>query len=162
MLAILDGEVFEVAQPSVDAAQRFVGRNRTPDAGQNPSFLRQSAALCRFHDQSSKPFAAPPVEAVGLGIFVEQEFKLMRVAGRPAVNKRRRQVADGHAGNAALGLRRFARIGDDERIDHRQRSGDDLGKTFRGQGDGLARQPFQRTVRAHMKKRIGLRYVLQP
>ena len=66
------------------------------------------------------------------------------------------------AGDAALGLRRLARIADDEGIDHRQRAGDDFGKAFRGERDRLARQPFQRAVRAHVHERIGLRHVLQP
>ena len=48
-------------------------------------------------------------------------------------------MADGYAGNPALGLRRFAGIADDEGIDHRQRAGDDFGKAFFGQRDRLAR-----------------------
>ncbi len=95
-------------------------------------------------------------------IFIEQKFKLMGVAARPAVDQRRRQMADGHAGDAALGLRGFARIADDERIDHGERAGDDFRKTCRGQRDGFARQPFQRAVRAHMHERIGLCDMLQP
>ncbi len=134
------------------------GANGRADAG----FARQSGALRRLDDQIGEPLAAAAVEAVGLRIFVEQEFKLVRVAARPAGDQRRRQMADGHAGNAALGLRRFARIADDERIDHRQRAGDDFGKAFRGQRDRLAGQPFQRAVRAHVNERIGLRHVLQP
>jgi hypothetical protein len=139
VLAVLDGEVLEIAQPGVDAAQRVVGRHRVTHSGQNASFLRQSGALRRLDDQRGKPFAPPPVETVGLGKFVEQKFERMGVAGRPAGDKRRRQMTDGQRGNAPLGLRRFARIADDERIDHRQRPGDDFGKTFRGQRHGLAR-----------------------
>ena len=41
-------------------------------------------------------------------------------------DERRRQMADGHRGDAALGLRGLARIADDERIDHRQRPDHDL------------------------------------
>ena len=50
----------------------------------------------------------------------------------------------------ALGLRGLARIADDERIDHRHRPDHRLGEARRGQRDGLARQPFQRAVRAHV------------
>ena len=71
-------------------------------------------------------------------------------------------MADGHAGDAALGLRRLARIADDEGIDHRQRAGDDFRKAVRGERDRLAGQPFQRAVRAHVNERVDLRDVLQP
>ncbi len=160
MLAIFDGEVLEVAQPGIDAAQRLVGENRGADAG----FARQSGALRRLDDQRREPFAPPPVEAIGLRIFVKQKFKLMcsrSPLGPPAMSGGGKWPMV-TPGDATLGLRRLAGIADDERIDHRQRSGDDFGKTFRGQRDGLARQPFQRAVRAHMHQRIGLRHVLQP
>ena len=156
--AVLDGEVLEIAQPGVDAAQRLVGRERGADAG----LARQTGALRRLDDQRRQPLAPPPVEAVGLRIFIDQTLELSRVAGQPAVDKRRRQMADGQRRDAALGLRRLARIADDERIDHRQRAGDDLGKAFRGERDRLARQPFQRAVRAHVHERIDLGDVLQP
>ena len=134
------------------------GADRAADA----SLARQAGALRSLDDQRRQPFAPPPVEAVGLRIFIDQTFKLARVAGKAAGDERRRQMADGHAGNAAFGLRRLARIADDERIDHRQRAGDDFRETFRGQRDRLARQPFQRAVRAHVNERVGLRDVLQP
>ena len=71
-------------------------------------------------------------------------------------------MADGHRGDAALGLRRLARIADDERIDHRQRADDGLGEAGGGQRHGLARQPFERAVRAHMHDGIGTGDVPQP
>ena len=121
---VLDGEVLEIAQPGVDAAQRFVGRERGADAG----LARQTGALRGLDDQRRQPLAPPPVEAVGLRIFVDQTLQLARVAGQAAVDEWRRQMADGDRRDAALGLRRLARIADDERIDHRQRAGDDFGK----------------------------------
>ena len=150
MQAVLDGEVLEVAQPGIDAAQRVVGRGGAADAG----LARQSGPLRGLDDQLRQPLAAAAIEPVGLGIFVDQALKLARVAGKPAGGKRRRQMADRHRGDAALGLRRFARIADDEGIDHRQRPGDDFRKTFRGERDRLARQPFQRAVGAHMHERV--------
>ena len=158
MQAVLDGEVLEIAQPGVDAAQRFVGRESGADAG----LARQTAALRGLDDQRRQPLAPAAVEAVGLGIFVDQPLELARVAGKSAVDKRRRQMADGQRRDATLGLRRLARIADDERIDHRQRAGDDLGKAFRRQRDRLARQPFQRAMRAHMHERVDLGDVSQP
>ena len=158
MQAILDGEVFEVAQPGIDATQGVVGRDRAANAG----FARQSSALRRLDDQAREALAPAPVEPIGLGIFVDQAFELARVAGKPAGNQRRRQVTDRHSRNAPLGLRRLARIADDEGIDDRQRPGDDLRKAFRGERDRLARQPFQRAMGAHMHERVDLRHVLQP
>ena len=61
------------------------------DAG----FARQAGALRRFDDQGGEAFAAPPVKTVGLRVFVDQAFELARVAGKSAVDERRRQVADG-------------------------------------------------------------------
>ena len=43
-----------------------------------------------------------------------------------------------------------------------KRAGDDFRKACRGQRHGLAGQPFQRAVRAHMHERIDTRDVLQP
>ena len=134
------------------------GANGGADAG----LARQAGALRGLDDQRRQPLAPPPVEAVGLRIFIDQTLELPRVAGKAAIDKRRRQMADGQRRDAALGLRRLARIADDERIDHRQCAGDDLGKAFRGQRDRLAGQPFQRAMRAHMNERIDLGDVLQP
>ncbi len=156
--AVLDGEVLEIAQPGVDPAQRIVGRGGAAD----PGLARQSAPLRALDDQFRQALAPAAIEAVGLGIFVDQALELARIAGKPAGGKRRRQMADRHAGDAALGLRRFARIADDEGIDHRQRPGDDFRKTFRGERDRFAGQPFQCAVRAHMDERIDPGFVLQP
>ena len=86
----------------------------------------------------------------------------MRVAARSTRDQRRRQMADRHSGDAAFGLRRLARIADDERIDHRQRPGHDLRKTRSGQRHGLAGQPFQGAVRAHVNEGVDAGDLLQP
>jgi len=109
----------------------------------------------------SKP-APPPVETIGLCVFVKEALEFARLAGKSAVNELRRQVPDGQPGDAALGLRRLARIADNERIDHRQRAGHDFREAFRRERDRLAGQPFERAMRAHVDERIGFRHVLQP
>ena len=76
--AVLDGEVLEVAQPGIDAAQRLVGIEIGADAG----LARQAGALRAFDDQPREPLAAPAVEAVGLRIFVDQPLELARLAGQ--------------------------------------------------------------------------------
>ena len=57
MQAVLDGEVFEVAQPGVDAAQRFVRRERCVDAGLacKPGALRGSKPLAQWRIQGRWP-----------------------------------------------------------------------------------------------------------
>ena len=131
-------------------------------APRDAGLARQAGALRRLDDQRGEALAAPPVEAVGLRVLVDQAFELARLAGKSAVNERRRQMPDGQPGDAALGLRGLARIADDERIDHRQRAGHDFRKAFRRERDRLAGQPFERAMRAHVDERIDLGHVLQP
>ncbi len=116
MQPVLDREVFQVAQPGIDLAQRLVGVNVAADAG-----LARKPGIPRFvDDEARQPLAPSPVEPVGDGIFVDQPFQLLCRTGQLAAHERRWQMADGHRGDAALGLRRFARVRDDERVDHRQ------------------------------------------
>ena len=60
-----------------------------------PASPREAGALRRLDDQGGEALAAPPVEAVGLRVFVDQAFEFARVAGKLAVDERRRQMADG-------------------------------------------------------------------
>ena len=122
----------------------------------------EAAALRRLDDQPRQPLAAAAIEAVSLRIFVDQPLELARVAGQVRADERRRQMAERHRGDPALGLRGFARIADDERIDDRQRPDHGLGEAGRRQRDGLARQPFQRAVRAHVDDGIDIGDVTEP
>ena len=90
--AVLDGEVLEVAQPGIDAAQRVVGRvgaRAMPASRAKPLRCAVSTISC------GEALAPAAVEAVGLRVFVDQALELARVAGKSAVNERRRQMADG-------------------------------------------------------------------
>jgi hypothetical protein len=71
-------------------------------------------------------------------------------------------VPDRDRSDPALGLRGLAGIADDERINHGEGADHRLGKAGRGQRDGLARQPFERTVGAHVQQRVDFRDVPQP
>ena len=82
MQAVFDGKIFQVAQPGIDAAQGVVGCRRGIGAG----FACQSGSLRFFDNQLGEAFAPPPVEAVGLRIFVDQALKLARVAGKSGVH----------------------------------------------------------------------------
>ena len=158
MQAVLDGEILEIAEPGVDALQGGVRRFVETDAG-----VRREPGLLRLRDdQFRQPVAAAAVEPVGLHIFVDETFKHLLVFVQPGLGEWRRQMAERDGGNAALGLRGFARIADDEGINDRQRAGDDLGKTVAGERHGLAGQPFQRAMRADMHDGMAAERFLQP
>ena len=157
MQPVLDGDVLQVAEPGIDLAQRLVGIVAL-DAG----LAGETGASRGLDDQPRQALAAPAVEPVGDGVFVDQPLELLRRAAKLGIHQRRRQMADGHGGDAALGLRRLSRIADEERIEHRQRADDGLGEACGRQRHGLAGQPFERAVRAHMHDGIGIGDVPQP
>ena len=105
---------------------------------------------------------APPVEAVGRGIFLDDAFELGQRPVQAGGAERRRQMADGDGGQPPLGLHRLAGIVDDEGVDHRQRPQHRLGPAFARQRQRLAGQPFQRAVRAEMDQRVDLLGLAQP
>ena len=76
------------------------------DAG----FACEPRALRLVDDELRQTLAAAPVETVGDGIFVDELFELLRGAGELRIRERRRQMADGHRGDPALGLRGLAGI----------------------------------------------------
>ena len=75
-----------------------------------------------FQDQTREPLTPAAIKPVRLRVFVDQPLKLARVARKTGLDERRRQVADGHRGDPAFGLRGLAGIADDEGIDHGQRA----------------------------------------
>ena len=115
-----------------------------------------------FDDQLGQTVAPAAVEPIGLGIFVDQALKSVLVFVQPGAGQRRRQMAKRDGGDAPLGLRRLAGIGDDEGIDNGQGTGDDLGKTVLRECNRLARQPFQRAMGADMDKRMDAKRFAQP
>jgi hypothetical protein len=60
VLAVFDREVFQIAQPGVDAAQRFIGSDRAAVSGK-AGFMRQTSALRGFNDELGEPLAAAAV-----------------------------------------------------------------------------------------------------
>ena len=63
---------------------------------------------------------------------------------------------------ATLGLRPFARVVEDERVEERQVAEQRVGEALRRQADPLARQPFQRPVLAEVDDGIGPPDVAEP
>ena len=118
MQPVLDGEILEVAEPGVDAAQRLVRRVGFGDA----RFAGEPGLFGRLDDQLRQPVAAAAVEPVGLRIFVDQPLELLFVLVQSGRGEGRGQVAERHGGDAALGLRGLAGVRDDEGIDDGQAS----------------------------------------
>ena len=81
---------------------------------------------------------------------------------RSGGDQRRRQMADRHRADAALGLRGFAGIVYDERIDDRRRADEDFGRADFAQRDRLARQPFERAVGAELDDRVDFFVTREP
>ena len=71
-------------------------------------------------------------------------------------------MADRHGRDPAFGLRGLAGIVDDEGIDHGQRAERRLDGAILRERDRLARQPFERAVRAQMNQRVDALDLAQP
>src|SRR5947207_4356894 len=100
MLAVLDGEVFQIAEPRIDAAQRLFGIGARLDA----SLAGETASLRGLDDQPGQSLAPAAIEAVSLGVFVDQPLQLARIAGQVRADERRRQMAERDRREPALGL----------------------------------------------------------
>ncbi len=158
MLAVLDGEILEVAEEGIDAGKCRVGIVVAGNAG----FGGERRVTGRLDDQLGQPVAAAAIEAVCLGIFIDQQFELLLLVAETCPCEHRRQVADGDCGDASLGDRRLAGVRHDEGIDDRKRAGDALGKAILRQCHRLARQPFQRAVGADMDDGMGVEFLAHP
>ena len=157
MQAVADAHVLEVAEPGVEGDQRFLRRLAISRA-----FLEQPAFAPPLEDQRGDGARAARIEPLRLGEFVEQPLELERGPMRSGGDQRRRQVADRRRADAALGLRRLARIVDDERIDDRRRPEQDFGRASLAERDRLARQPFERAVRAELNDRVDVLVAREP
>ncbi len=122
MQAILNGEILEVAEPGIDAAQRLVGRVGLGDT----RIAGKSGPGGRVDDQLRQTVAATAIEAVSLRVFIDQAFQLLLVLVQTGSSHRRWQVAERHRCDAALCLCGLARVADDERVDDWQQAGDDF------------------------------------
>ena len=157
MQAIADAHVLQVAEPGVESDQRLVRQLALGGA-----FLDEAALPPAFENERRNGPRAARIEPLRLGELVEQALELQRCSMSAGGDQRRRQMADGRRADAALGLRRLAGIVDDERIDDRRRAKQDLRGAALAERDGLARQPFQRAVRAELNERVDLLLARKP
>ena len=117
MQAVADPHLLQVAEPGVEGDKRLLRRLVIGGA-----FLEEPAVAAAFENERGNGARAARIERLRLREFVEQPFELERRAMRPGGDQRRRQMADRDRADAALGLRRFAGIVDDERVDDRRRA----------------------------------------
>ena len=95
-------------------------------------------------------------------IFVGQQFKVTQRPVGFSPGQWRHQVIDNHRLRAALGLRTFAGVVDDKRINVGHRPKDCVRPTVLRQPDALARQPFEIAVLTHMHHCMSAVGVTQP
>ena len=126
------------------------------------AFLEEPALAALFENERRDGARPARIERLRLREFIEQTLELERCAMRPGGDQRRRQMADRDRADAALGLRGFARIVDDERIDDRRRAEQNFGRATFAERDRLARQPFERAVRAELNDRVDLLLAGEP
>ena len=158
MQTVADTQFLDVAELGIELGDgRQVGL-----ALLQPAIDGKAAAPGALDDLVLEEAQAAAVEAVGGGIFLDQAFELAQRALQAGGAERRRQMADGDGRQAPLGLHRLARIVDDEGIDHRHRPQHRFGPAFIRQRQRLARQPFQRAMRAEMDQRVDLLRLAQP
>ena len=147
-----------VADEAVDPCDRLGQRRRSiqPQIGLHPRRRRLGA------DIGLQAVAAARIKAISIGKLIQQPFQPCQPLGRAAGAQRRGDMTQRQCPDAALGLRGLARIVDDEGVDHRQITGQRLGPAFIRQGHSLARQPFQRAMRADMHQRLRAEFLPQP
>ncbi len=156
--AVADGERFHVAKEGIDAHQRLGLRHFRLDAAR----LFKPAFRDRAENVPRQPLAAPLVEALRRGIFVQKPLDFAKRGRRCGLDERRRVVADGDGGDAPLRLRGLAGIVDDEGIDHRHRPKERARRAGFRKRRRLAGQPFERAMRAEMDQRIDARLLAEP
>ena len=157
MQAVADPHVFQLTEPSVQLQQR---RIRLGSIGL--AFPKQSRSACALENQIGDGARASRIERLRLRELVEQRFQLVRGAIGARLDERRGEMANRHSGDPAFGLRGFAGIVDDEGIDHGQRAEGRLDGAVLRKRDRLARQPFERAVRAQMNQRVDPLDLAQP
>ncbi len=113
---VLYRDLLEVAQPSIDAPQCVIGISIEPHARLD----RKPGAFGLFKDQPRKALPPASIKAVRLCIFINKTLEIAGVSRKPALDERRRQVADSQGRDPPLCLRGFSGVADDEWIDDGQ------------------------------------------
>ncbi len=150
MQPVADHDLAEVAEMRIEPGQSFVDGGVGIDA----DVLKKAAGFGAVHDLAGDQTGAARVEDLRGGIFLDEFTDHRHVVRQVGGGDGRRHVADGDCAQPSLGGRGFARIVDDEGIDHRQRAHREPGRAFARQRHGLAGEPFGGSVRAEMDERV--------
>ena len=133
METVADLRFLEVAQVRVKAQQIAIGV--TGEAG----IEIESRVFGEVEDVAFEPVAAAAVHPLGEVVFIDQSFKVPERSIGLGAGEWWCQVIDDYRTGAAFGLRSFARVIDDERIELRQGAVGDFRIALRRERSGLAR-----------------------
>ena len=158
MQPVANLELFQLAEIAVELAER----RRLAVAGPDAAIGRQSLALGKVPDIRSQHGQAARVERRCLIVFVHQPFQLHHRSVALGARERRGQMVHDCGMSAALRLRAFARIVDDEGVEVRRGPEHGVREAVPGERQRLARQPFQIAVLAEMDDRVGRKAPPQP
>ncbi len=156
MQPVADLHLLEVAEIGVERLERLARHVREPEVAVEPGGGRGG------DDLPLEIVLPTPIHAGGKRVFVDHRLERRERAVELRPGHRRHQVVDDHRRCPPLGLRPFAGIVDDERVDQRQRPEAQLRPAFGRERQRLAGQPFEAAVLAEMDDRVGGEHVVEP
>ena len=160
---VADLRLFQLAQIGVDALQNGVVAHRLAGCGLGQVQLFQQVLLAHgLQDLPAQQHGAAGIDEQGVVVLVHQALQVLHGAVVLGPRQRRHQVIDDDRLAAPLGLRAFARVVDDERIQVRHGTQDGVGPAGARQRQALAGQPFEVAVLAHMHDGVDAEHIAQP
>ena len=150
MQAVADLHLLELAEVGVELGERIA----RVLAGRDAAVPVEPEARDQVEDVVTQDTEPPRVHPGGLVVLVDEAFQIAQGAVALRPGEGRREVVDDHRLGAALGLRPFAGVVDDEGIHVRKRPERGLRAAGGGERERLARQPFEVAVLAHVHHRV--------
>src|SRR6266508_475183 len=159
--AVADLQIANLAQIAVNVLDEFaVGRVLRPSLdAQIPMQIRSDYGI---PDLLLNELQLVRVDALGVGISPEELLQPREFVVSLSLRHRRDQVINDTSVHPPLGLRSFAGVVDNERIEDRQVADGELEITLIGETQTFTRQPFQGPVLAALHYRIGSEDIAQP
>ena len=158
MQPVADAHFLHIAQPCVELRQRVGG----VAAAGHAAFHAKAGAFGLVHDRARDELRPARIERRRIGVFVKHLFDARGVVIELRMLQRRRQMADGDRAGAPLGLRGFAGVVDDERIDQRRRTKHRLRRAVLAEHRRFSREPFERAMRSQMNQHVDGAPMSQP
>ena len=144
--AVPDLHLLELAEVGVELGERFARLL----AGGDAAVPVEAEAGHEVQDLVPEDREAARVHPRRLVVLVDEALEVGEGAVGLRPGEGRGQVVDDDGLGAALRLRPLPRVVDDERVDVGERAERRLRKARRGEGEGLARQPFEVPVLSHV------------